>query len=310
MTKSVKQRLCGGTFFTLFLRARKPLLGANKYYDGKLEPYSEPIALLELSRVIVPDWKNIFVYAKSTCSGNTSEYKICKNDGGNIFPFGDSTALSAFDRRVKENYISALSEMCRVTDLLIDTGSAERDITLVKELLALINIDDSIESTQPFYIAANGSPITKASLLQMESICLQAFLLGVWHFAVMRREKNAFGKETIDLWCPSSGGGKREYNGNLKDICPIQFKLSYFRPVIESCEGGILENATGDENTTVDPDVEPEQDTKKEPAVPNVTQQVLNTNPTFNTFNFNAPIHSFNNHVDKIVNNYRGKDDE
>lgn len=55
MAKIVKQRLCGGTFFTLFLRARKPLRRANEYYTGNPEPYSEPIALFALSKVIVPD---------------------------------------------------------------------------------------------------------------------------------------------------------------------------------------------------------------------------------------------------------------
>ena len=94
MAKIVKQRLCGGTFFTLFLRARKPLRGANEYYTGNPEPYSEPIALFALSKVIVPDWQNIFVFADSTVSGNTSEYKTCKNEGGSIYPFGDDAAMT------------------------------------------------------------------------------------------------------------------------------------------------------------------------------------------------------------------------
>lgn len=310
MTNTLEQRLCGGTFFTLFLRARKPLLGANKYYVGKLEPYSEPIALFELSKVIVPDWENIFVYAKSTYSGNTSEYKICKNEGGILFPFGDETALEAFDRRIKENYSVALSEMCRVADLLVDTGSAERDETLVKELLALIDIDDSIDSAQPFYILENGGSVTKADLRCMNDICLQPFLLGVWHFAVTRPEENTFGKDTIDLWCPSTGGGKREYKGHLKDLFSKQINLSYCEQIPKPVDGEIVDVTIEDETAENDHIPDSEQNSKKEPAAANLTQQVLNTNPTFNTFTFNGPIHTFNNQVGTIINNYGGKKDE
>lgn len=309
MENEVKQRLCGGTFFTLFLKARKPLLGANKYYAGKLEPYSEPIALYELSKVIVPDWQNIFVYAKSTYGGNTSEYKSCKNDGGILFPFSDDTALAAFDRRVKGQYASALNEMCKVTELLVDTGTAERDKTLIEELLALIDIDDSIDGAQPFYALEQGGVVTKAELLRLTDICLQPFLLGVWHFAATRPEKNAFGKETIDLWCPSSGGGKREYKGNLKALFNRQITVSYYEPAEKAVESEIVDDYDG-ETITIDPEVSPEEGIKKEPAASSTTQQVLNTNPTFNTFNFNAPIHTFNNQVGTVVNNYGGKKDE
>lgn len=309
MENGVKQRLCGGTFFTLFLRARKPLLGANKYYDGKLEPYSEPIALFELSKVVVPDWQNIFVYAKSTCGGNTSEYKNCKNDGGILFPFSDDAALAAFDRRVKGQYASALNEMCRVTELLIDIGTAERDKTLVEELLTLIDIDDSIDGAQPFYALEQGGAVTKNELLGLTDICLQPFLLGVWHFAVTRPEKNAFGKDTIDLWCPSSGGGKREYKGNLKALVDRRITVSYCEPTEKVVESEIVDDSD-DGTITIDHEDSSEEDIKKEPAASSTTQQVINTNPTFNTFNFHAPIRTFINQAGTVVNNYGGKEDE
>ena len=35
MAKKENLRLCGGTFFTLLLEARKQLLGANEHYAGK-----------------------------------------------------------------------------------------------------------------------------------------------------------------------------------------------------------------------------------------------------------------------------------
>lgn len=310
MTNTVKQRLCGGTFFTLFLRARKPLRGANEYYAGTPEPYSEPIALFALSKVIVPDWENIFVYADSTVSGNTSEYKTCKNKGGSIYPFGDGAALTAFNARIKENYPSVLAEMCKVIGLLIDTGSMRKDERFVKELLALIAVDDSIGDSQPFFALESGNTITKSDLLKATDVCLQSFLLGVWHFAVTRSEKNTFGKETIDLWCPSTGGGKREYKGNLANLLTRNITLTYSEPFEESADAEIVNEPLVDEPMTSDESRSEEQSTEKEPAASNLTQQVINNNPTFFNFNISGNNNSFYNKVDTVNIKNGGQKDE
>ncbi|NLB80042.1 MAG: hypothetical protein GX800_00160 [Clostridiaceae bacterium] len=300
MTKIVKQRLCGGTFFTLFLRARKALRGANAYYTGNPEPYSEPIALFALSKVITPDWENIFVYADSTVSGNTSEYKTCKNEGGSIYPFGDEAALTAFNARVKENYFSALAEMCKVIELLVDTGSVRKDERLVKELLALIEVDNSIDDSQPFFALESGDAITKSDILKATDICLQPFLLGAWHFAVTRSEKNTFGKETINLWCPSTGGGKREYKGNLADLITRNITLTHCEALGESVDAEIVNELLVDEPMTNDEIPNEEQSTEKEPAASNLTQQVINNNPTFFNFNVSGNNNNFYNNVDTV----------
>ncbi len=310
MTKTVKQRLCGGTFFTLFLRARKPLHGANEYYTGNPEPYSEPIALFALSKVIVPDWKSIFVYADSTVSGNTSEYKTCKNEGGAIYPFGDDAALIAFGERIKESYPTALADMCKVIGLLVDTGSMKKDIRLVKELIALIEVDDSIGDSQPFYSLENGDTITKADLLKAKDICLQSFLLGVWYFAVTRSERNTFGKETINLWCPSTGGGKREYKGNLANLITRNITLTYCESFGESVDAEIVDEPLVDEPLTGDEPRSEEQSAEKEPAASNLTQQVINNNPTFFNFNISGNNNSFYNQVDTVNIKNGGQKDE
>ncbi len=310
MTNTLKQRLCGGTFFTLFLRARKPLRGANEYYAGTPEPYSEPIALFALSKVIVPDWKSIFVYADSTVSGNTSEYKTCNNEGGSIYPFGDGAALTAFNARIKENYPSVLAEMCKVIGLLVDTGSMRKDERFVKELLALIAVDDSIGDSQPFFALESGDTITKSDLLKATGVCLQSFLLGVWHFAVTRSEKNTFGKETIDLWCPSTGGGKREYKGNLANLITRNITLTYREPFEESADSEIVDEPLVDEPMTSDEPHSEEQSTEKEPAASNLTQQVINNNPTFFNFNISGNNNSFYNRVDTVNIKNGGQKDE
>lgn len=306
MSNDVKQRLCGGTFFTLFLRARKPLLGANIYYTGKPEPYSEPIALFALSKVIAPDWTSVFDYKKSTVNGNTSEYKTCKNDGGWLFPFSDDAEISAFDSRVKEHYETALGEMCNVVDLFINKGSAQKDKRLVKELLSLISLDDSISDDQLFFTAENGKPITKQALLQSSSFCMQPFLLGIWHFAVTRPEKNTFGQETINLWCPSTGGGKREYKGHLLELYTKTFTIEYCLPPDTIAEEEATDAIHGDaiEAEIVEDRTEKQQ---SESTSSGTTQQVINNNPTFFNFNVSGNNNTFVNHVDTLYTGNGGK---
>ena len=55
MTKNENLRLCGGTFFTLLLEARKQLLGANEHYAGKKDGLTEYETLIGLARVIRSD---------------------------------------------------------------------------------------------------------------------------------------------------------------------------------------------------------------------------------------------------------------
>lgn len=215
MTNKADLRLCGGTFFSLFLKSRKPLLSANEYYSGEAEPLAGPIALFALARVMVNDWPSIFSYHSRTIKGNTSEYKLCKNEGGSIFPFYDTDSKAAFTKNIAENYAGPLAQMSKAVAAFIDTGSTAKHVNLVKRLLTLIKMDTSIASDTLFYVLRNGQPVTKAALLEMTEYDLQPFLLGVWHYAVTRKEGNLVGAETIDFICPSTGGGRRDYNRSL-----------------------------------------------------------------------------------------------
>ena len=123
MTNKADLRLCGGTFFSLFLKSRKPLLSANEYYSGEAEPLAGPIALFALARVMVNDWPSIFSYHSRTIKGNTSEYKLCKNEGGSIFPFYDTDSKAAFTKNIAENYAGPLAQMSKAVAAFIDRQS-------------------------------------------------------------------------------------------------------------------------------------------------------------------------------------------
>ena len=163
MTKNENLRLCGGTFFTLLLEARKQLLGANEHYAGKKDGLTEYETLIGLARVIRSDLATPMPTEIKTIQGNASEYKKCKNAGGGYFPFGDKTALRVFDERVKNEYVDTLRKMCRFVDDFIDAGGdIKKDELLVKALVELISLDNCIDDSQSFYIKEDG---TTAQLL-------------------------------------------------------------------------------------------------------------------------------------------------
>lgn len=218
MTKNENQRLCGGIFFTLLLQARKPRKGVREHYRGESDGLSDPEMMVALLKVVIPDYNEPTATIKATFKGNTSDYKSCKISQSTYLPFKDSDVISAFDSRIKNEYLSALAAMSNFITGFIDSGtSIKKDERLVKALLELIDADDSIDDAQLFYIGESGQGITKATLRSMNDFYLQSFLLGVWHFIIANRDDNKAGKATFDLLCPPRGGAERKYEGKLGD---------------------------------------------------------------------------------------------
>lgn len=208
-------RLCGGTFFTLLLQARKQRTKAREHRKGERDGLSDIDMLVGLIKVLNPDYIEPTPSVIGTFKTNTSAFKSCRISSGTYLPFANT---AAFDNRVKTRYATPLRGMCEFTDSVIDVRtSAEKDIRLVKALLELIEVDQSIDSEQGFYICEDGSVMTKASLRNEISICLPAFLLGVWHFELVDRKDNTVGRATYDNWCPPNGGAERKYIGSIGD---------------------------------------------------------------------------------------------
>ena len=293
MTKNENLRLCGGTFFTLLLEARKQLLGANEHYAGKKDGLTEYETLIGLARVIRSDLATPMPTEIKTIQGNASEYKKCKNVGGGYFPFSDKTALRVFDERVRKEYADTLKKMCSFVENFIDAGGdIKKDELLVKALVELISLDNYINENQSFYINEDGTAVHKKELVTLREVTLQSFLLGVFHYAVCGVE-NTVGAETFDSWCPSAGGAKRAYTGDVGTKWPVDIELKYVEikhdapikdDVDESAEDVIVEEICEDEHQ--------EEEKSKQ-------QMVFNFNVTGNN-------NSFIQHVDSITNNYYG----
>lgn len=269
-------------------------MSANEYYSGDAEPLAGPVALFALARVVASDWPSIFEYHSRTIKGNTSEYKLCKNEGGSIYPFSDSDSKAAFTRYIKENYAEPLSQMNKAVSAFVDTGSTQKHDNLVKRLLTLIEMDSSITPETLFYVLRNGQPVTKGELLMMTEYDLQPFLLGVWHYAVTREEGNMVGAETIEALCPSTGGGRREYNGALDSFFIRSISVDCSNPAPNGVDSAEKDDEPATETIEAEI-VEPHDNPgEKEKTADSGSQQTVNNiNPTFFNFNISGGNNSF-----------------
>lgn len=287
MTNNDFPRLCGGTFFTLVLQALKPRMKAREHYKGDSDGLSDPDAFVGLIKVINPDYQEP---QKGALKGKTNDYKACKISKGEYLPFGDAAVIQEFDNRIRTNYKAVLPDMDAFVERFIETSTvAKKDVRLVKALLDLIDKDEMIGTEEEFYIQEDGSKIEKAAFGDLSMVCFSAFLLGVWHYAVIHWDENGEGKDTYDRLCPSVGGGKRDYKGTLGEIWPTDITLVYrYQDETVSADAEVVEDDAVEEKTE-----------KHEDTVKPTPQMMFNFNVTGNN-------NSFINHVDKIENNYYG----
>ena len=181
----------------------------------------------------------------------------------------------------KGQYGEALDAMWAFRDTFLEIkDSTKKDESLVRALVELVNEDDSIDAEQLFYISVDGTPVKKRDLVQKHRVCYESFLLGVFHFAITRKEPATIGKETINLWCPSSGGGPRAYQGHIGENWS-EIRLDYCQPAgalqQEGATDSEVEAAIIDVGPTCDQTEEDQPDAEKTVA----QQVVVNNNPTF-----------------------------
>lgn len=295
MTKATYPALCGGTFFTLLLEARQARSGKKEQLYGKRDGLSEPETLAGLIRVMYPEFTQ--PSGELTFRTNTADYKACRNNGGNM-PFFDRE-IKAFDNRVKSDYRTALALMCKFINRYIEVGgSVKRDEWLVKALLDLIDNDQSIGNADAFYVCESGQALTKVSLRSVTTLCLPAFLLGVWHFAVVCRQDNTVGKDTFDEWCPPNNHNPRAYTGTMGDS--ITRSITLTMPEMFESEDEATATTENEPNTECnEPYVKPPT---SNPA-PHTTTQIINSPAVF----FNSGANGIQINNTGILNIDRGR---
>lgn len=206
-------RLCGGTFFTLILQALRQRMNAREHYSGDSDGLSDPEVLVGLLRVINSAYEDPGKEKLKTIANN---YKRCDTSTSTYLPFGDDQVINAFDKTVRTDYQLALNRMIEFANKFLDIGEpVHKDVSLVRALIDLIQQDQSINEDDEFYIEPNGQIKKKTAFGGLKEVCLPSFLLGVWHYVVVNRKDNSVGKETYDVWCPSTGGGQRKYTAHM-----------------------------------------------------------------------------------------------
>ena len=207
-------RLCGGTFLSLVLQVLKQRTSARGHIISERDGLSNPEVLCGLIRVINPDFKRP---NKDTFETNTSDYIKCKISRGTYFPFDEPTTINIFERRVKNEYQVAFTSMSDFVDTFIEVGTViGKDVWLVKALIELIAYDESIGGQEQFYSCEDGLLLTKTELIEIQEVCLPAFLLGIWHYILVNRKENNVGLDTYSRWhkAPEENRGKWTFIGS------------------------------------------------------------------------------------------------
>lgn len=193
--------LCGGTFFTLVLRALQDHTSARNKILENSDGLSQPEVLMGLMLVEDPSHKIPNTKQKgvmSSLSTIASNFKACNNINSTYFPFFDDDISEAFDNRVKENHDAALKDMIKFVDAFINKEI--KGVKLVSALAELIAKDPTITDDTELYIRVDNTPVRKADMFNESQLNLYAFLLGTWHFIIMNRPDNRVGIATYKSW--------------------------------------------------------------------------------------------------------------
>lgn len=214
--------LCGGTFFTLLLRARKQRIAARRNADGESDGLSDQDVFEGLLKVAFP---NFVVPAGSSFKTYTSNYKACRLASNEYLPFDNSELISNFNDTIVGAYDPALVRMSEFIETFISAEDYANWI--VKALLELIESDPDTDKGL-FYIENGSQPYDKKHLLQLTEVDLASFLLGIWHYIIMHRADNKIGADTYEEWHkkPETPRAKRDFISDIGKNKSKQIKVS------------------------------------------------------------------------------------
>ena len=244
--------LCGGTFLTLLLQAVKPHNRSHVTIKGEKVRLSNANVFRALINIFDP---TIFIPDDKSFSTMTSKYKNCNKIGDAYFRSEDADIISSFNQEVLESYQVPLHRMKEFVETYIDIETTAKSTWLVRAILELLEEDSTIPNDASFYSEENGSALTKCQLDSTNTVAIESFLLGVWHFIIMNRPDNTIGKTTIDNWhaLPKEPNAQRvftskigkRYRSNLnvsRMLTTSAFDEEVEEPDVEIIEPEIIDN--------------------------------------------------------------------
>ena len=298
-------KLCGGTFFILISNARKQMPSKGEMYTGKKSGITEPETLMSLARIVTPDIEEPTSLENKSMRDGTSDFKACRGWGWRQFLLGDMAAKKSFDERMKNDYQGCLAQMTEFTNKYLDLRTdTHKDVFLVKALLELLDADGTIDGDTKFYAEKSGETITKDELLGQSTICLESFLLGLWHYCIVEVKKNSIEQETYKEWCPpTEGNNERPYEAAIGENSNRELKLTYCYPSDFDIpkEADEKDGSGSPESEVIDAIPEPDEQSAQQSL-----EQTINQPKVFN-FHFEQ---SGNGTQIGFVENYYEKDEE
>ena len=215
-------RLCGGTFFTLILRAMKRGRRTRSFGSDHAQ-MTAPNCLADLITVMDPEYVR---GPETTFDSNTSAYKRCELAANTYLPFDETVKTDAFDKLVRDNYPVALQRMGAFVEGFIEEGVKSE--WLVRALIELIQQDQTITNNDLFFVTPDGIPTMKANLVALPVILLPAFLLGIWHYVIVYRKDNCVGQETYQSWHEFGAKGSRpKFISSIGNNAQLNLKVVY-----------------------------------------------------------------------------------
>ena len=227
-TDGYKPALCFGTFFILLCQSRKNL-GSSKrnQFDTVKREVSETEIFNALMRIVFGD-KNYAIPSNQvgrfkSCS--TTQKIPCQNN---------KDALKSFNQSY-DSYTGYTQLIHRVCTELLPLLNPEKDVILVKSLIALLHTAVCDENNTPlfdgnyeFQVMPDGK---KESLWKLrnciETISLPHFLLDIYRYILNNCKDNRIGRRTYEEWCPA------KYNAKKGSIRP--FTAGPDLNVVKSC---------------------------------------------------------------------------
>ena len=216
--------LCGGTFFTLMLEARKDRTSKRGNAVGDTDGLSQVELFIELTRMIKPTFSP--PAKESTLNKNVGSYRQCADNGGTYFAaVFESNDVEIYDERMNNEYIGELSRTHALTERFISEEKAE---WLIKAIIDVISAD---EATKEASFIIDGKSLSRNEVMNIDSVTLPGFILGVWHYVTQKVKDNTVGQTTFAKWHRKKGEINSEWlfdsdigNGIKRKITVLPFE--------------------------------------------------------------------------------------
>lgn len=210
--------LCGGTFLTQILRARKELSTSTEHAKGQKESLSEQ----ETFRRLISIYQLSNFHGGTSLKPYTSKYKKCTDSLIAYGQFSDNDLQRAFDEDIRSANSTALRMMAEFVQEFINPSLY---LPLVRCLLDIIEteIGSGINPNDEFLITANATAIKAKSLCTVDHFYIESFLLGIWHYIIMNRaDDNKSGVATYQQWYPSKGNYRGTVGNGITRVITVE----------------------------------------------------------------------------------------